>query len=73
MRSVDEATDIYCKVTEDYEKGCIDQRQLAVKYGISEKAVQWCTQYYGYSHTKAKNGKNPWIETEKMEELRKLL
>ncbi len=73
MRSADEAINIYCMVTEDYEKGCIDQKQLAEKYGISEEAVRWCTQYYGYCHTKAKDGKNPLIESDRIEELRRLL
>ncbi len=58
--------DLYRKITCDYETGCYDQKQLSENYNVSLKFVAECTQYYGFHHTKAKEGKNPIIEKDEI-------
>ncbi len=73
MADIKYAEEIYNKVIADYESGCIDQKQLASRYNISVKAVAWCTQYYGFHHTKAKKGKKPICFDKHLEELAVLI
>lgn len=64
---------LYNNITNDYDTGGYTHEQLHEKYGVKVRFVEECTQYYGYHHTKAKDGKNPLIELDEIEKLRKLL
>lgn len=48
----------YKDVINDYDSNRFTQEQLAEKYKCPVDAIRWCTQYYGYHHTKASSGKN---------------
>lgn len=71
--SRDEAFEIYKTVIEKYESGTKRQKDLAEELEISKDAVSWCTQYHGYHHTKALNGKKFMICDDKLDELIELL
>lgn len=52
----------------------MDRKEIIALYNnITDDYDEECTQYYGYHHTKAKDGKNPLIELDEIEKLRKLL
>lgn len=71
--SIEKAEEIYNEVTEKYETGLYTQERIAKELNISLKAVAWCTQYYGYCHTKAINGKKPIIFSNDLKKLQELL
>lgn len=64
---------VYMEVTELYDTGRFTQDDIAQKLNISIDAVRWCTKYYGFHNTKAKDGKNPIYNIKDLEDLEKLL
>ena len=70
-----EVIKFYTDVINDYDSGCFTQEQLAQKYDRSISAIMWCTQYYGYYHTKASSGKNVmfYVDDPAFQDLKHLL
>ena len=61
MYNRESARVIYSTVARKYESGISTQQEIAQQLGIPLKAVQSITKNLGFHHTKAKNGINPIV------------
>ena len=71
--NTEEAFKVYQNVISKYCTAAKTQQEIADELGISVEAVRWCTQYCGFHHTKAKNGKAALAYLDEFNELCKLL